>query len=657
MKTSNMSGRFTRLFVTITVVALCHNSQPAAAQVARDNPGDPPNAGSPVGINLGSVTYWGSSWVFTDAFRKAAPWIPQRVSGGNWNTGIPLALDQDGWPILKTGEAAGTLLFRGHAQYPKGDYLLEYDGDGDILVGFDAKVVRSQRGSILFRVNNPSTNGIYLKLVRSDATNRVRNIRVWMPGYHSGKRPTFHPTLLRRLAPFRVLRFMDWMRTNGSKVRRWEDRATPAYYTQADARGVAPELMVELCNELHADAWLCMPHLADDRYVLEFARLVKARLDPRLRVWIEHSNEVWNGQFPQARFAADEGQRLKLSTNRFQGQLYYHSKRSVEMFEIWRSAFGGTTRLVRVLGAQAANPWTGKQVAEFQQAWKKSDALATAPYFGGELGSRRAGEVVKWTVGRVLDECEALILQGSQRRVEYRKLATGFGLDLVAYEGGQHLVGVGSWQNNQTLTDLFVAANRQARMRDLYHLDLDSWVSDGGGGMFVAFSSIATPGRYGSWGVVEYELQTLDATPKYRALLEHIDERKPVVHYGTGCGGIRVGHIGLPALGNTGFRLVAAPAARAQTVLFFLGTSRDRDGSRKLPFDLSAFGLSGCWQNASSELLLATTPSAALWELPLPVPSSSSLVGLVLYGQALAFDPNNRNTLVTSEGLRVRVIR
>ena len=62
--------------------------------------------------------------------------------------------------------------------------------------------------------------------------------------------------------------------------------------------------MIDLCNELGADPWFCMPHKANARYVERFAGLVKSRLRPDLNVYVQWSNEVWNSQFPQPKYKA-----------------------------------------------------------------------------------------------------------------------------------------------------------------------------------------------------------------------------------------------------------------------------------------------------------------------------------------------------------------
>ena len=113
---------------------------------------------------------------------------------------------------------------------------------------------------------------------------------------------------------------MDWMATNNSLAKEWSGRKRPGFYTmvgeegdaigrwgkpagtfpQLFAGGVAPEIMILLANMTQTDPWFCMPHRATPEYMTEFARLVKAKLDPKRKVYLEYSNEVWNWGFQQA---------------------------------------------------------------------------------------------------------------------------------------------------------------------------------------------------------------------------------------------------------------------------------------------------------------------------------------------------------------------
>jgi hypothetical protein len=464
------------------------------------------NEFSPLGMNLSGVAYWSTEWVFVDIFKSSERWLPQRVSSWEWNTGAPLDLDADGWiRTLASGQAAGTILCGDiGGQYPAGRYVCLYDGDGDIEFYLDARVASRQTGRIELQVS-PSNAGIHLKLVRTNPSNPVRNIRVVMPGFEATHQSApFHPQFLQRWSPYRVLRFMDWGHTNNSTVREWQDRTRPAAQTQGGKKGAALEYMIDLANTLEADPWFCIPHLASDDYVRNFAALVRDRLKPNLRAHVEYSNEVWNGIFDQYYHAEREGLRLGLAGDGFTAALRYFSQRSVEIFAICDSVLG-RQRLVRVLAGQNGNPWVGKTVMDWRDAYRSADVYAVAPYFGNGLGdASRQWQVVNMSVQQIVNECIVSVPRTLINALDNANNARQRGLRLAAYEGGQHLVGVGSALNNQALADLFSRVNRHPDMGRLTQYLLDGWRYVGGT-TFVYFNSMGENSRYGNWGTCEYE--------------------------------------------------------------------------------------------------------------------------------------------------------
>src|SRR5262249_17468407 len=131
--------------------------------------------------------------------------------------------------------------------------------------------------------------------------------------------------------------------------------------------------------------------------------LVRDRLNPELKAYVEYSNEVWNYSFGQSHHAATEGKRLALGEPE---NLRYYSQRSVEIFRIWEEEFKSASRArqVRVLSAQFANPWTSEQILTWKDSYKHADALAVAPYFGHALGDpTQAAATADMTVERMLD--------------------------------------------------------------------------------------------------------------------------------------------------------------------------------------------------------------------------------------------------------------
>jgi hypothetical protein len=332
--------------------------------------------------------------------------------------------------------------------------------------------------------------------------------------------------------PMSAYRFMDWMETNGSKIAKWADRPKPDDATFT-AKGVALETMIELSNRQLINPWFCMPHLADDDFVRQFATMVRDRLDPTLHVYIEYSNEVWNGGFVQHKYAEEKAKELGLGPKErpWEGAAMFHAQRSVEIFKIWEEVFGGKERLVRVIAWQAAGGdyWTDKMLLSYKEAYKNTDALAIAPYVtmcipakAGKGGGLDAETVAGWTVDQVLDHAETKALPECIGWMKaQKKVAEKYNLRLLAYEGGQHLVGVGGGENNQKMNDLFMAANRHARMGDIYRKYYDAW-KENGGDLFCVFSSVGTWSKWGSWGLAEYYDETPAQCPKLKATLDWI---------------------------------------------------------------------------------------------------------------------------------------
>lgn len=458
------------------------------------------------GMNLAGVTDYSTELPFNDAFRSSRPWS---LRGGG-----ELKLSPEGWPLLAPGQSAETLMLREiGGRYPSGRYVATWSGRGKVSMSrFDVtKVVKDEPGRLEVEVT-AGDGGLLLEVRESDPADPVRDIRVRRGG---GPEGTFNPVFLERMRPFGVLRFMDWQRTNGSPLVRWADRARPGQARWSTDAGVPVEVMLEL----PADPWFCIPHRADDAFVRSFAALVKEKLPAGRKVYLEYSNEVWNGMFEQARWAAEEGKRLKLSDDAFQAQLRAYSQRAVAVFRIWKELLGD--RVVRVMASQSANAWVSEQVLEWKDAFKETDALAVAPYFGGDWGRpERKAELAAMDVEKLVAKLAEEVDGPNAGEIRAQAaVARKFKVALVAYEGGQHLAGVAGVENDEAVTKLFIAANRHPRMEAIYKSHLANWKA-AGGGLYVAFSDVGRPGKWGSWGVLEYLDQPVGEAPKYRALVE-----------------------------------------------------------------------------------------------------------------------------------------
>ena len=518
----------------------------AGTDVNTDAPPPPPEGllhpNSHLGVNLGAINDWSPATPFVDVFKTARPWIPQDVaSGGPWDNGHAIATDENGWVTsLDEGQAVATLMMTdGEGVYPAGEYICLYDGEGTLSFEADATEVWSEAGRVGVNITPSASGHARLRITATNPANYIRNIRLIMPGYEENYDTViFHPAFLSTLSDFEVLRFMDWGGTNHCEVVEWADRTTPNSYTQTrhfgeDDAGVSLEHMVDLANANLSDAWICIPYMANDTYVANAAALVRDRLDPRLRVFVEYSNEVWNGTFPASNYAASQGLALGLSTGEAQARLRFYSQRSQEVMNLFTTAFvDQPDRLVRVAAGQSANPWTGTTILDWNAAEgatnennvaDRFDVYAVAPYFGGYLGNNpEALTTVDMTVEEVLLACDAdsILINGPDGKTATNASnATTRGIKLIAYEGGQHLVGVGTAKNVQALTDLFIATNRAAGMRQIYADNMDRWTTSGGG-LFMAFTHLDVYSKHGSWGILEAQTQNTANAPKWLGLMD-----------------------------------------------------------------------------------------------------------------------------------------
>lgn len=482
-------------------------SQPAPAPAT--------NELSPLGINLTTSGIMSQSpeLAFKDLFKQSAPWIS--------NNGQPFAgTTADGYPLLNPGQFARTQMawsLEGH--YPGGVYTCRYDGQGTIAFSGDAAILSQGPGEILVAVTPGLTvNGVRLNITTTDPADPVRNIRLLMPGFETeDPEHPFHPDFLARWEKFKTIRFMNWQRTNLSTVEEWSQRTPATWTTQADLQaGVAIEYMIRLANELHADPWFCMPHRASDDFVLQFATLVHDTLDPTLKVYLEYANEAWNPAFATEPYAEQQGLALGLSPDPYTAGRRFVAQRTVQMNAIWESVFGSTDRLVRTMSIFTPFPQAGADELDWNDTYLSLDALAIGPYFRLNSSMSDVAAITAMTIPQVLDSCMANIDVIMAQVAEHAAVAAARGLELIAYEGGQHLVGLGAAATDPAVLALFSAANQDPGMGAVYAYYMDQWKA-AGGRLFLHFASMQ---RGGPMGLLEWHDQT--SSPKYDTLLQFI---------------------------------------------------------------------------------------------------------------------------------------
>jgi len=505
------------------------------------------NSRSPMGTNTNEVLEFDSSVPFIDLFKVA---LPFREAAPHLTKGR-VDYDRYGWPryIGPNGEAGTRLISKIPAKtIPRGHYIVQYDGEGKIEYGLDAELVESQSGRDVILLDPGEDNTYNAKVVikETNPRNHLRNISIvprggicasnpfqrvsnasqcsrkdYLDFERNHKKIIFNPDYLRFMRDYKVIRFMNMSGITRNPIQKWADRPLVDQATWGGAEGVrgAPlEIMVELANRLNADAWFNIPHAANDDYVRRFAHYLKKHLKPNLKVYIEYSNETWNGIFSQHAYMKKMGMRMKLDTVPHVAGYKYFSVRSVEIFRIFEQVLGSKDRLIRVMAGLTGNTGMTETMLSFRDAHKHTDAFAIAPYVSGDLNKLRKARTVSQVFQIMQDPSHGHSLP---KVIDFMKkqgeMTKKYGVDLIAYEGGQHLIDPKTKNNKQHPNPLFAKTNRHPRMGTMYKKLLKGW-KEAGGKMFVHFSSPRLYGRFGYVGTKEYITQPDHKAPKHLAI-------------------------------------------------------------------------------------------------------------------------------------------
>ncbi len=508
-----------------------------------------------VGINTSWVAEYNPAWMFTDAFKESRPWTSyafNTVTGTTAQDQTPIAEDSRGWPtqLAQTVNAQGqlvqqwlgTMMFDnidGH--YPTGTYTAWWDGTGTLNWGGDAHVAAqglTPDGHHFadLAVTAPTRAGIQMQLTSMSSADPVHNIHVWMPDYNGqsfvgqvwypgAPFSPYYPLFLQRMAPFHTIRFMHLQQTNESDIVHWSDRKPWDFATQADSattfhNGMSLEYMTELANELHANMWVNMPHMAQDDFVTNFAAQVNRDLDPSLKVYVEYSDELWN---PSPGYAGHQWLTQQLALPQNAGLTFYQlwAQHTEQDFNDWSSVFAGQeSRLVRVVAGQAANSWVVSQV--LMNMHGHFDAVACDAYITfarPQLSQFDSSTTPDQIIDAMYSDCLPHTLQFLQNHkaiADQYAAQLGRPIQMLAYEGGPIV-----YDTNQGYDAAMNAAILSPRMYDLYQQLLQGADQIGVDNFMAYIYTDTSP--YGYAGLLKYQDQPLSEAYRYDALVDFIN--------------------------------------------------------------------------------------------------------------------------------------
>jgi len=544
------------------------------------------NANTPLGINLNFLSYYDPEQPLLNIFKTTAitqsnpmAWSTRTRIMAETHEEAYLQLDSSGYPTTLTASSsdpnspqeftqACALILRMRPSnagmgppYRAGQYVVLYDGVGTIQVRMDAKMVSTSQtasgGRDVFDVATPTRNGVWICISDTNPKNHLRNIRVVKAEEESllDQGQVFTPTFLDLLKNFRVIRAMQWLKIDEKPGPPgvWADRPQLSDAGWGSGKGAPLEAVVSLCNALSADCWINFPVTADDDYITQAATLVHQQLGATQNVYVELSNEVWNGIYSQHQYAVQQGEALwPRAKNPFEANRNWYGMRTAQMCDMWAQAWGGDfSRVHCVLGAftvmprsatdsldcplwsgapcykhhitdVAIAPYVGWPPQKIPSDWRTADSSALVNYIFAEFN---AGQTGGYMTDAVTGFSGGKLLWMSNWEGAYRQALAPYHLRLVAYEGGQSLQGVPGYPDGSNVVNAYIAANRDPRMADVYTKALESWKANGGE-TYVLYDDVYSPNKYGAWGLLESSMDNVSplssAPPKWRAVQEFI---------------------------------------------------------------------------------------------------------------------------------------
>lgn len=517
-------------FFTISAFAICFAVSPA---ISKDK--------STLAWGVHGISDWSTAMAFIDIMKTSRP-LEMHGAGQPAVKYNDLKkrgfLDRNGWPtkLDPKYERFATLWAWDNDSPARGDrkgrYVLTYEGDGS----FEFKnvgVVSQRKGEII--LDNPRGGAMLMYITATDPRgvgNHIRNISIVKEEHLTlhKRGQHFNPKWLKLVQDAQLLRFLNWMHGNNATIENWKDRVrleNPTWFTD---NGVPIEVIITLANQIKIDPWFTLPHTANDRYIKRFAQLVEKTLDPSLVAHVEYSNEHWNFGFKQFHYFA----KASRDAWRKDAPPQFYSKRATETALIWREVFEGQeNRIKTVLGVHTANSGNVKELLN-PRVWKRRgrasyvdpktafDAVGVTTYFGVATVSKRdlrddllaqikksENHAANWLKEKLLDpNYQHSIPQVVSQWKAIKDQTEPLGLELLAYEGGQHvhhlafLDGI-TEEEIEILTKFLSSFTRSKHMADLYDVLWTEWKKYGDG-PFMQFGDVGAASKWGSYSAYSH---------------------------------------------------------------------------------------------------------------------------------------------------------
>ena len=522
-----------------------------------------------LGVNIEAVAFFTKNDAFNDMMRQAG-W-----NGGNvWESDVR---DADGWP---TG-SSNRIVLRQSLNIQPGVYKVQFISGASGATASITGCTMSNRvatalGDGTYRITYDATYTTgNMVFSYSNSPGGIRHLKVTHPGHAPDE--LLNRLFVARAGQFSGIRFYQSQGEEGYGVnlnrdRFWSDRRKPTFATWCAhttmLNGLPYEAMILMCNELNVDCYVNIPYLAvadtgvagegvgdgrtsTDEYVTKLAQVFRYGSDgtnpyttpqanpvfpplkPGLRLYVEFSNELWNGSYPYSR---DKNWMQAAATREYNsGNPYGYRAPStsgwqpfasrvgrmiMKVSDGFRSIYGdaemGST--VRIVSSGFNGDDFSSQVLNYiadrsggQPVSRWVYAFAVAPYFNQNSGTAEqiidamAADARNTSTG--IDDNGGALVRDSAR-------AARFGIKLMAYEGGIGNVSIGDDAKGRA-----IQASDRVRT-DVLKPYLNRWFGDPNTDTFFYYTLAKgwDSGQNGYFGISESIAD--ESGPKWQALKE-----------------------------------------------------------------------------------------------------------------------------------------
>ena len=433
-----------------------------------------------------------------------------------WNSdGYPVWFEDQRWG---SGQGYQTVIGT-YGAYPTGDYIITFNGTGNISLFGDATNVQyPSQNKITFTVLNTTTKGIIVTITKPNTTNiDLREAK------HEGLPDTFSPDYLAAIEPFKAIRFTAWMTNRKGNTPNanvdWLTRRPKTYFTQVGQNMVSIEYILELANLLGKDIWLSMPAAASADYIKNMALYVKNNLKNVTTVYLEESANIGFN-----------------SNNR---------TATMQLISIWKKVFAKEKNISVKYILSTSNPgYFGNLLTVFRpEDLKQFDAFAVPAAIGSNLNFNFNG----YNVSASVNFTESDINDYIQQEIYKDEIELIYLIQSVLYKMNKPLIGYdcgfkvnapgfasrffkGNYsREEQYLEDLIINSLRKPIVEDMYLDFMMRWYKLGGGILFLnnivdtVDRCVGGGGYCGYKSIMENLLQTPDKVPKYMAARQWIN--------------------------------------------------------------------------------------------------------------------------------------